>query len=85
MAKIRVSAARVRQGTLVLFTTALRVQDLMTGGFYSVERLDPSNEKGYQRLLNTARAKRLADYIVKGQESEDAFLQPRSISLPISR
>ncbi len=80
MAKIRVPAARVRQGALTLFTTALRVQDLMIGDFYSVERLDPVAEKGYQRLLNTARAKKLADYILKGQDSKDAFL-PTSVFL----
>ncbi|MEK7079509.1 MAG: DGQHR domain-containing protein, partial [Patescibacteria group bacterium] len=44
------------------------------------ERLDPenANEKGYQRLLNKSRAKKLADYIVAGQETKDAFL-PTSI------
>jgi DGQHR domain-containing protein len=34
----------------------------------------------YQRLLNIARAKRLADYIIKGQDNQDAFL-PTSVFL----
>jgi DGQHR domain-containing protein len=51
-----------------------------------VETLDPNDkdDKGFQRLLNTARAKRLADYIVKGQDSKDAFL-PTSVFLATSK
>jgi len=73
-------AALVKQGQLTLYSTSLKVSDLLIPNFYSVETLDPDNEndKGYQRLLNKARAKRLADYIVDGQETKDAFL-PTSI------
>ena len=70
----------VRQGKLILYATSLKVSDLIIPNFYSIERLDPenANEKGYQRLLNKGRAKKLADYIVAGQETKDAFL-PTSI------
>jgi DGQHR domain-containing protein len=78
--KITIPAARVKQGDLTLYATALRVKDLMTEKFYNVETLDPSSDKGFQRLLNTARAKKLADYITKGQDSKDAFL-PTSVFL----
>ena len=73
-------AARVKQGALTLYATSLKVSDLLTPNFYSVEALDPENpnDKGYQRLLNKARAKKLADYIVAGQDTHDAFL-PTSI------
>ena len=73
-------AALVKQGQLTLYSTSLKVSDLLIPSFYSVETLDPDdeNDKGYQRLLNRARAKRLADYIVDGQETKDAFL-PTSI------
>lgn len=73
-------AALVKQGQLTLYSTSLKVSDLLIPNFYSVETLDPENEndKGYQRLLNKARAKRLADYIIDGQETKDAFL-PTSI------
>ncbi|MEP6935856.1 MAG: hypothetical protein ABI988_18275 [Nitrospirota bacterium] len=56
--------------------------DLLRDGFYSIEKLDPEDPggKGYQRLLNKARAKKLADYIVDGQETKDAFL-PTSVFL----
>ena len=73
-------ASMVKQGDLTLYATSLKVSDLLIPNFYSIERLDPENasEKGYQRLLNKARAKKLADYIVAGQETRDAFL-PTSI------
>lgn len=73
-------AALVKQGQLTLYSTSLKVSDLLIPNFYSVETLDPDddNDKGYQRLLNRARAKRLADYVVAGQETKDAFL-PTSI------
>jgi len=73
-------AALVKQGQLTLYSTSLKVSDLLIPGFYSVETLDPAsdNDKGYQRLLNRSRAKRLADYIVSGQETKDAFL-PTSV------
>lgn len=82
MAKITVPAAPVRQGALTLYATSLKVRDLVSENFYNVETLDPidGNDKGYQRLLNTARAKKLADYIVRGQDSKDAFL-PTSVFL----
>lgn len=60
----------------------MKVKELVADGFYNVETLDPEvpNDKGFQRLLNKARAKKLADYIVKGQDSHDAFL-PTSVFL----
>ena len=78
--KITRPASMVRQGKLILYATSLKVSDLIIPNFYSIERLDPenANEKGYQRLLNKGRAKKLADYIVAGQETKDAFL-PTSI------
>jgi len=82
MSRIKIPAARVRQGALVLYATSMKVRELVSEKFYSVETLDPDDksDKGYQRLLNTARAKKLADYIVKGQDSKDAFL-PTSVFL----
>jgi DGQHR domain-containing protein len=82
MTKIKISAARARQGELILYSTVLKVRDLASSGFYNVETLDPAdtNDRGYQRLLNVARAKKLADYIVQGQDSHDAFL-PTSVFL----
>ena len=82
MAKLTLPAARVRQGNLTLFSTSFKVKDLLTKNFYSVETLDPEDpdDSGYQRLLNKARAKKLADYISRGQDTQDAFL-PTSVLL----
>lgn len=84
--KILRPASLVRQGGLILYATSLTVSDLLIPNFYSVETLDPEDksDKGYQRLLNKARAKKLADYIVAGQESQDAFL-PTSIFMATNK
>ena len=73
-------ASLIKQGDLVLYATSLKVSDLLIPNFYSIDRLDPenANEKGYQRLLNKGRAKKLADYIISGQDTKDAFL-PTSV------
>ena len=82
MPKLTLPAARVSQGGLTLYATSLKVRDLLSDHFYSVETLDPDdeNDSGYQRLLNKGRAKKLADYIIAGQDSNDAFL-PTSVFL----
>ncbi len=78
--KISRPAAVVKQGNLTLYTTSLKVSDLLRPNFYNVETLDSNvnSDQGYQRLLNKARAKKLASYIVEGIETQDAFL-PTSI------
>lgn len=84
--KITRPASLVKQGDLTLYATSLKVSDLLIQDFYSIERLDPenANEKGYQRLLNKGRAKKLSDYIVSGQETRDAFL-PTSIFIATNK
>lgn len=84
--RIVITASRVRQGDLVLYATSMKLSDLILQGMYSVETLDPesNDDKGCQRLLNKARAKRLADYILGGQDSKDAFL-PTSVFLATDR
>jgi DGQHR domain-containing protein len=79
MPKIIVPAAKVKQGNLTLYTTSIKVSDLLSENFYSIERLDPNNQKtGYQRVLNETRAKRLAKYIISGLDAGDTFI-PTSI------
>ena len=80
MPTLKLPAAKVQQGDLTLFSTAIKVKVLTQDHFYSVETLDPSDpgDSGYQRLLSHARARKLADYIVKGQDHQDAFL-PTSV------
>nr|AGS53379.1 hypothetical protein [uncultured bacterium contig00018] len=79
MSRIEVPAARVKQGNLTLYTTSIKVSDLLSENFYNIERLDPNNQKaGYQRLLNETRAKRLAKYLISGLDAGDSFI-PTSI------
>ena len=79
MSTIVVPAARVKQGNLTLYTTSIKVSDLLSENFYSIERLDPNNQKpGYQRVLNETRAKRLAKYLISGLDAGDSFI-PTSI------
>lgn len=73
-------AARIRQGNLTIYATSLRVRDLRQPNFYKIDTLDPDEGTGYQRLLNEARAKRLADYLLDGHKALEAFL-PTSIFL----
>lgn len=82
MTQLSIPAARVHQGTLLLYATSMKVGDLVSNNFYNVETLDPDdvNDKGYQRLLNQGRANKLADYVLRGQDHQDAFL-PTSIFL----
>ena len=82
MTQLQLPAAKVVQGSLTLYATAVRVEHLVAEGFYSVETLDPARPggKNFQRVLNAPRAKRLADYVIKGQAEQDAFL-PTSVFL----
>ena len=79
---ITLPVAKSVQGDLVLYSTSIKVKNLVSPDFYSVEKLDPKDEeyRGYQRVLTHQRAKKVADYILKGQESRDAFL-PTSVLL----
>lgn len=73
-------ASKIRQGNLTLYATSLRVADLKVPNFYRIETLDAENGEGYQRVLNEARAKRLAEYLVDAHRELGAFL-PTSIFL----
>jgi DGQHR domain-containing protein len=74
-------AAQIRQGSLKLYATSLRVSDLKLPSFYTISKLDPEgNGPGFQRVLNENRAKRLSEYLLDGEIEGDAFL-PTSIFL----
>lgn len=80
MSELKRPAARIRQGNLVLYATSLKVRDLRQPNFYKIDTLDSEEGTGYQRILNEARAKRLADYLLDGHKALEAFL-PTSIFL----
>jgi len=80
MLSITRPAAPIKQIGMKLYSTSMRVGDLLMENFISIERLDPSKpgNKGYQRVLNLTRAKKLAEYLINGIDTGDAFL-PTSI------
>lgn len=80
LTEIERPAARIRQGNLTLYATSLQVRDLRQPDFYKIDTLDSDEGTGYQRILNEARAKRLADYLLDGHKVLEAFL-PTSIFL----
>ncbi len=77
-------ASRIQQGNLQIFATSLRVKDLRAPDFFRIETLDSDEGIGYQRVLNEARAKRLAEYLLEGHKAREAFL-PTSIFLATGR
>lgn len=85
MTMITRPAALVRQGSLKLYSTSMKVADLIRPNFYTINTLDPADGgPGYQRILNEGRARRLAEYLLDGQIEGDAFL-PTSIFLATSK
>lgn len=85
MENITRPAALVRQGSLKLYATSLKVSDLNRKDFYTINKLDPGGSgPGYQRLLNEGRAKRLSEYLLDGHTEQDAFL-PTSIFLATNK
>ncbi len=85
MVNITRPAAMVRQGSLKLYATCLKVRDLNRPNFYTINKLDPDGAgPGYQRLLNEGRAKRLAEYLLDGHTEQDAFL-PTSVLLATNK
>ncbi len=75
------AAAKIQQGRLTIYSTSLFVSDLLEPNFYQIERLDSSDStKGYQRVLDEKRKKKLAEYLTQAWKEGDAFL-PTSIFL----
>jgi DGQHR domain-containing protein len=75
------AAAKIQQSGLTIYSTSLYVSDLLKPDFFQIERLDSSNSsKGYQRILDETRKRKLADYLKEAWKEGDAFL-PTSIFL----
>lgn len=78
-------AALVRQGSLRIYVTSIKVRDLRIPNFYTITKLDPETSgPGFQRLLNDSRARKLADYLLDSTEEGDAFL-PTSIFIATNK
>ncbi len=78
---IRKPAVKIAQGKHTLFATSFTVADFLRGEkFYRVDKLDTEDYTGYQRVLDEARAKSLAQDLNKASGKGEAFL-PTSILL----
>lgn len=82
---IKRPAAMIQQGEKTLFATSFKARDFARPGFYRVNRLDPESENpesgGFQRILQTARAKRLANYAVESWSKGRQTFLPTSVFL----
>ncbi len=67
-------AVPIMQGNLTLYLTYVTPQDLFSGEFYTVEKLEPKAQEGFQRILNAARAGRLSRHLVKAFDQGYAHL-----------
>lgn len=74
-------AVQIRQGELTLYLTYVTPRDLFNGDFYTVDKLEPSDEDtGFQRILSTPRANRLARHLKEAEGAGYANL-PTTIFL----
>ena len=69
MVAINRPAIEIKQGKLTLYLTYVTPSDLNEPDFYTVEKLDPVEKQGFQRMLDTKRALSLA------RDLEEAFPQ----------
>lgn len=76
----RRAAVKIQQGKRVLFLTFFTVDELVRDKFYRVDKLDISAEKGFQRVLDMARAKGLARDLLEADQKDECFL-PTSVFL----
>ncbi len=63
MAQIRRPAVEIKQGNLTVYLTYITPGDLSVPNFYTVDKLDPQANEGYQRILDERRANRLARHL----------------------
>jgi len=78
--KIKKPAVKIIQGDMHLILTAFTLRDFARKGFYRVNRLDVEQERGMQRILDTARAKRFASDFAEANKADEALL-PTSVFL----
>lgn len=79
MNKFQFHAAQVQQGDLKFYAASVRVKDALSDGFYNVDRLDAKSKKGSQRVLEKARAKKIADYVLKDIDTSNGVFIPTAI------
>ena len=74
MATFSRPAVEIEQGNLVLYLTYITPLDLFSGNFYTVDSLEPQDQKGFQRILNETRARRLSRHLTESHGEGYAHL-----------
>lgn len=64
MATFSRPAVEIKQGNLTLYLTYVTPKDLRAKGFYTVDKLEPRKQEGYQRILDGRRARKLSRHLV---------------------
>ena len=67
-------AVEIKQGNLKLYLTYVTPEDLFSENFYTVEKLEPRTQAGYQRILDERRARRLSRHLTEANEEGYAHL-----------
>ena len=63
MAHVERPAVRIQQGNLTIYLTYVTPRDLFNNNFYTVEKLEPTDRVGFQRILDDKRAARLGRHL----------------------
>ena len=67
-------AVQIKQGNLTLYLTYVTPADLFTDNFYTVDKLEPRSQEGFQRILNATRAARLSRHLTSANDHGYAHL-----------
>lgn len=67
-------AVQIKQGNLILYLTYLTPKDLFDGEFYTVDKLEPRKQDGFQRILDERRARRLSRHLTEAYDEGYAHL-----------
>ena len=73
-------AVRIEQGNMTLYLTSLTPRELFRPNFYNVDKLEPTNNEGFQRILDERRARRLQRHLNESYDLGYAHL-PTTIFL----
>ena len=73
-------AVRIEQGNMTLYLTSLTPRELFLPDFYNVDKLEPTNNEGFQRILDESRAVRLQRHLNEAFDQGYAHL-PTTIFL----
>ena len=80
MAVFSRAAVEIKQGNLTLYLTYVTPNDLFSNNFYTVDKLEPRTQEGFQRILDERRAVRLTKHLIEANDLGYAHL-PTTIFL----